>query len=183
MKILKWVILSLAALAVVVYAVFALLRANTKKYSPEDSVGYIKNNLELSIFYNRPYKKGRPIFGGLVPFDKVWRTGANEATVFTTNQDLVINDQDLPTGEYTLWTIPDPEQWEVIFNNQQYSWGVNNDGEASRNAKYDVVNAFIPVEKTTGVTEQFTISFNEVNGTVFLVMEWDQTRISVPLEH
>lgn len=183
MKIFKWVLVSLAALGIVAYVVFTLLRANTKKYSPEDTVGYIKNQLELSVFYNRPYKKGRPIFGGLVPFDKVWRTGANEATVFTTNQDLIVNGQDLPAGEYTLWTIPGPEQWQVIFNGKQYTWGVNTEGEASRDPKFDVVNAFVPVEKVSEVTEQFTISFKEVNSTLYLLLEWDQTRIPVPLDH
>lgn len=183
MKFLKWTIISLAALGLIVYFVFSLLRMNTKKYSPEDTVGYIKNDLELSVFYNRPFKKGRPIFGGLVPYDKVWRTGANEATVFTTNKDLIIGTDDLPAGKYTLWTVPDPEQWEVIFNSKQYAWGVNSDGEASRDPEFDVAHVYVPIEKKSDVTEQFTITFNENNGTLYLVFEWDQTKVSVPIEH
>ena len=109
MKIFKWVLIVAIALALISYGIFALNRANTKKFSPEDTISYIKNDLQLSVFYNRPFKKGRPIFGALVPFGEVWRTGANEATVFTTNKDLMLEGQVLPAGKYTLWTIPNSD--------------------------------------------------------------------------
>ncbi|MBU2527088.1 MAG: DUF2911 domain-containing protein [Bacteroidetes bacterium] len=183
MKKIKWILIVIVALGIIAYGFIKVRQANTKKYSPEDTVGYIKNDLQMSVFYNRPYKKGRPIFGGLVPYNEVWRTGANEATVFTTNKDLTINGQHLPAGKYTLWTIPDSEQWQVIFNERQYIWGVTNEGVASRDPQYDTVNVFIPIETLPEVTEQFTISFAEQNGHVMLRFEWDQTRVSVPISY
>jgi hypothetical protein len=67
------------------------------------------------------------IFGGLVPYGEVWRTGANEATTFTTNQDLLVDGSFLAAGKYTLWTIPGPESWKVIFNSKMYPWGIDTD--------------------------------------------------------
>lgn len=183
MKIIKWVLIVAITLAVIGYGIFALNRANTKKFSPEDTVGYIKNDLQLSVFYNRPYKKGRPIFGALVPFGEVWRTGANEATVFTTNKDLTLEGQVLPAGKYTLWTIPNADMWEVIFNSKQYVWGVDGEGKASRDPAFDVLNIKVPVDKKTDVTEQFTIYFSEINSQTNLIFEWDQTKVAVPIIH
>lgn len=181
MKIVKWILIVAIGLAVLGYGINAIMRANTKKFSPEDTVGYIKNDLQLSVFYNRPYKKGRPIFGALVPFGKVWRTGANEATVFTTNQDLTVEDQLLQAGKYTIWTVPNADMWEVIFNSKQYVWGVDSDGNASRDPAFDVLNVKIPVDKKSDPTEQFTIFFTEINSEINMVFEWDQTKVTVPI--
>ncbi len=181
MKIIKWVLIAAIGLSVIGYGIFTLIRANTKKFSPEDTVGYIKNDLQLSVFYNRPYKKGRPIFGALVPFGEVWRTGANEATVFTANKDLTLEGQVLPAGKYTIWTIPNADMWEVIFNSKQYIWGVDSEGKASRDPAFDVLNIKIPVDKKSDVTEQFTIFFTEINSQINMVFEWDQTKVSVPI--
>ncbi|PJB11366.1 MAG: hypothetical protein CO119_11610 [Flavobacteriales bacterium CG_4_9_14_3_um_filter_40_17] len=182
MKIFKWVLIVAIALALISYGIFALNRANTKKFSPEDTISYIKNDLQLSVFYNRPFKKGRPIFGALVPFGEVWRTGANEATVFTTNKDLMLEGQVLPAGKYTLWTIPNSDIWEVIFNSKQYVWGVDSEGKASRDPAFDVLNIKISIDKKMDITEQFTIYFTEINSQTNMVFEWDQTKVSVPIQ-
>ncbi len=102
-------------------------RYATKAYSPEETVTYEENSLDLEVFYNRPYKKDRVIFGGLVPYGQVWRTGANEATTFSTNEDLLIDGSTLEAGKYTLWTIPMENSWKVIFNSKMYPWGINLD--------------------------------------------------------
>lgn len=135
----------------------------------------------MAVFYNRPYKKDRVIFGELVPYGEVWRTGANEATTFTTTKDIQFGGQQLPAGSYTLWTIPGQEEWTVIINSKQYSWGVNFQAQASRDPEADVLQVKVPVQRTETPVEQFTIDFMEEAGNTALVLMWDDTKVSVPL--
>ena len=125
-KILLWLVGGFVGLALLFFFVLApILKNNTKKHSPEQTVTYNQGDLQIDLFYCAPSKKDRVIFGELVPYGEVWRTGANEASTFTTNKDLSIDGQTLAAGTYSLWTIPDREQWQVIFNSKMYPWGVN----------------------------------------------------------
>ena len=152
------------------------------RLSPKDTVEFKLNDLELEVFYNRPSKRERVIFGGLVPYDLVWRTGANEATTFETNKKLLIDNQELPAGLYTLWTIPGENKWTVIFNSKQYPWGVDETMKPMREPEFDVVSVEVVVQELNQVVEQFTISFDNSTDNLSLTMAWDQTKISVPLK-
>lgn len=160
---------------------YIIYKNNTKSYSPEDTVEFQSEDLVLEVFYNRPYKKDRQIFGGLVPFDEVWRTGANEATTFFTSKDILVDGSPLPAGIYTLWTIPKEESWKVIFNSEMYPWGITADGLPSRLPEYDVLVVEAPVTKLENPVEQFTIFFEEKQGLVQLNLVWDQTLVRVPI--
>jgi hypothetical protein len=177
----KRILIILVSIVIVLGVLFKFMQYNTKKASPEDTVVYTKNGKEISVFYCRPSKKGREIFGGLVPYDKVWRTGANEATTFTTGTDIVIGEKTLPAGKYTLWTIPGKEEWTVIFNSKEYGWGITFGGEASREAAADVLEVKVPVEPLAEPVELFTISFEDADS-VKLVFSWDKTRVAVPIK-
>jgi len=166
-----------------VLVVWFFQRNFTKAHSPEDIVLYEEDSLELEVFYNRPYKKERVIFGELVPYGVVWRTGANEATTFTTNKDLLVDGSFLPAGKYTLWTIPGEETWKVIFNSKMYPWGIDSEMKAYREAEFDVLVLEVPVENMNEVVEQFSIYFERANDLVIMNLEWDQTRISFPLQN
>lgn len=179
-KVLKWVGIVVGVLAVVLFIAFKFMQANTKKASPEATVNYKKDDTEVSVFYCRPSKREREIFGELVPYGKVWRTGANEATTFTTNKDLTIGGKTLPAGKYTLWTIPQKDKWTIIFNNKMYGWGVSFGGEASREASADVLQVDVPVGVSSISVEQFEISFDENQPA--LVLEWDITKVVVPFK-
>ena len=179
-KILKWSLIVIAVLAVGLFIAFKVLQTQTKKNSPEETVTYTQGEVALSVYYNRPYKKGRDIFGGLVPYGEVWRTGANEATTFTTNADLNIDGNALPAGKYTLWTIPEAETWTVIFNGEQYGWGVSWGGVASRDPAADVLQVRVPVTTLPTPVEQFTIAFEGDNPTA-LTLSWDRTQVAVPM--
>ena len=168
---------------VLVLIVWFFQRNFTKAHSPEDIVMYEENSLELQVFYNRPYKKDREIFGELVPYGVVWRTGANEATTFTTNKDLLVDGSLLPAGKYTLWTIPGEETWKVIFNSKMYPWGIDSEMKAYREAEFDVLVLEVPVEEMNEVVEQFSIYFERENDLVIMNLEWDQTKISFPLQN
>ncbi len=180
MKFLKWLGIILGSLIILAIIGYQLLVYNTKQHSPEDVVNYKGNGYDIEVVYSRPFKKGRVIFGELVPYGETWRTGANEPTTFETGTDLLIKGQELPAGKYTLWTVPEKKEWEVIFNEGNYGWGVDFSQKASRDPELDVVNVTIPAFINYNVREQFTI---EVDGDpVTLMLAWDSIQVNVPLE-
>lgn len=183
-KIFRWFFgfLVLIALGLFLYSYFVEGSLISPRKSPIDTVSFSKNDLNLTVVYNRPYKRGRAIFGGLVPYKKVWRTGANEATTFKTNKALKINNDSLPAGKYTLWTIPNDSTWQVIFNSKQYRWGVDNEMKPMREPEFDALHITVPVEETGILVEQFTIGFDNALDKLSLTMAWDKTKIAVPLE-
>ncbi|WP_338733289.1 DUF2911 domain-containing protein [Mangrovimonas cancribranchiae] len=182
-RFLKWVlwVLLLVAVGVFLYSYFIDDSLLNKRLSPKDTVSFAKNDLKLQVFYNRPSKRGRDIFGGLVPYKKVWRTGANEATTFETNQALNIKGDSLPVGKYTLWTIPNDSTWHVMFNSKQYPWGVDMEMNPMRDPNFDLINIEVPVEKINTTVEQFTIGFDNALDDLSLTMVWDNVKIAVPL--
>ena len=168
-------------LAILLLAGLFLKRQATKAYSPEETVVYQDQNLELEVFYNRPSKKDREIFGDLVPYGQVWRTGANEATTFSTNKDILVDGSLLPAGKYTLWTIPGETSWKVIFNSKMYPWGIDNQKKPYRDPAFDALVLEVPTHKPDSQLEQFSIFFERGNDFVLLNLAWDQTEVTVPL--
>ena len=175
------ILLTLIAVGIFIYS-YATGGIFKKPLSPKDTVEFKLNDLELEVFYNRPSKRNRDIFGGIVAFNQVWRTGANEATTFKTNQSLKIGNDYLVAGKYTLWTIPGEDSWEVIFNSKQYPWGVNDAMEPMREPEFDVLSITIPIHKLENPVEQFTIAFDNSTDNLSLTMAWDTTKIVVPLK-
>jgi hypothetical protein len=170
----------------IIIAVLAYFRLfYTKSFSPETVTSYSDDGLKISVYYNRPFKKGRLIFGekkdnALVPWGKVWRTGANEATTFETSQDLIIQGKKLPAGKYSFWTAPGEQTWTVMFNSEIPSWGVDFNAEANRNPKTDVVSVEVPVVLQDKEFEQFTISIEKADEEVELILLWDKTLVAIP---
>ena len=182
---LKKIVLALGILIVAVLGVLVYYLYQTKSYSPESNTRFEDGDLKITVFYNRPYKKGRVIFGGLVPYGKTWRTGANEATVFETNKDIVIDDKKLAAGKYSLWTVPNEQSWSVVFNSNIPSWGIDvmNNGEAARDPKFDLIVVDVQVMSTEKEFEQFTISVEKSDDEMMeLVLAWDKTLVAVPLK-
>lgn len=172
------IIIVLVSLMALVAAGYFWLRHETKKASPEAVVTYTEGDMTINIEYCRPSAKGRDIFGGLVPFGETWRTGANEATVFECNKDLNINGKKLPAGHYTLWTIPDVNEWKVIWNAKDYPWGVTMDRQASRDPDYDMLMVAATPISVSAVTDTFTIHLESD----ILSFSWDKTRVEVLVE-
>jgi len=184
MKILKWLLIVLAVLGLAFFFVLGpYMREQTKKHSPEQTATYSQNGLNLSVNYSSPAKKGRVIFGDLVPYDVVWRTGANEPTTFTTATDIRILNKTLPAGTYSLWTKPGKESWSIIFNTDIPDWGVtilSGGKETTRASEKDVVNVDVPVEETSQTVENFTIDFTD-SAQLYMDISWDHTLIKVPI--
>ena len=167
-------------LILLIIGALTLFRLKTKSASPEADVNYNADGLSIHLFYNRPSKKGREIFGALVPYGKIWRTGANEATVFETNKDLLIDGKTLKAGKYTLWTLPNEQMWTVIFNSEYGQWGINFNGEANKDPKNDVVIVDAPVLLQDKVFEEFTISVEKIGEEQELIFIWDKTLVAIP---
>jgi len=130
----------------------------------------------VKITYCQPHKKGREIFGKLVPYGKVWRTGANEATEITITKDILIGDKPLKAGTYALFTIPEKDHWTIILNSGLGQWGHYNYSD-----DLDVMRIRAEISKTDVIWEPFTIAFEQKNTTTNLVMMWDETKVTVPI--
>ena len=172
---LKKILIGLAVVAVILFVGFQIMSSQTKKASPEVKQTYSVGAAKVDLFYCSPSKKGRDIFGGLLKYGEVWRTGANEPTTFETNKNLVIDGKKLPAGKYSLWTIPQQDSWTVIFNKEIPDWGVTWGSKAARNDKEDVLQVKTPVEKLAASQEKLSIDAqnNALN------ISWDMTKVSV----
>lgn len=175
------ILLTICAIGLLLYSVF-VENIFSQRLSPKDSAKISLNDLDLKVEYNRPSKRDRDVFGALVPFDKVWRTGANEATTFETNQDLMIDGMVLRKGKYTIWTVPMKDTWKVMFNSKLYEWGVNEKMEPMWDPNYDALELEVPTQQIDETVEKFTIAFDNKTGNLKLTMAWDNTIIEVPLK-
>lgn len=131
----------------------------------------------LKITYSQPHKRGREIFGNLIPYGQVWRTGANEATEIVTTKDIEINGILLKAGLYSLFSIPEKERWTIIFNNDLGLWGAYN-----YNSKADALRLEVPTEIPDDVYETFTISIDQKNDKADLLLLWDKTQVRLSLK-
>ncbi len=133
----------------------------------------------IKIVYGQPYKNNRDIFGKLVPYDEVWRTGANEATELTTTKEIKLAGEKVPAGTYALFSIPKQDSsWTIILNNKLGQWGA-----FDYNPKHDFLRADIPSVSTEKPIEAFTIRFSDIReNSTNIIIEWDQIRVNIPVE-
>lgn len=146
--------------------------------SPHDIVYYRKTNLMpplVKVLYGRPQKSGREIFGNVVPFGKVWRVGANESTEVTFYEDVLFGSEKVKKGIYTLYAIPEAEEWTIILSSDLDTWGTYN-----YDSKQDVARVKSKVKKAEEL-ESFSIGFKEKGQEVQMVLGWDTIRVSVPI--
>ena len=149
----------------------------------------------VKVTYGRPYMRDRKIFGKnvgdtqyLVPFDQIWRTGANEATEITFTEDILIDGNRIDAGTYAIFTEPDEETWTVHFSPHLGLDGTGRfDPETDTftpvyDPAEDVLAVDVPVESTEDEVDQFTISFEEQGDGADMILTWEQTQISVPLQ-
>jgi hypothetical protein len=144
--------------------------------SPTDTVRAQLGRDTITVVYSRPSKRGRTILGNVVPYDEVWRTGANAATVLTTTGALTVGGVQVPRGSYTLWTLPSRSGWKLIINRQTGQWGTEYD-RAQDLARVDLTSS-----RAAQVAEQFTIAVEPAGGSAGrLRMLWDDFELTVPV--
>ena len=142
--------------------------------SPPDSVRVTIAGATLGVKYGRPAMRGRVIFGVVVPWGKVWRTGANEATVLTTSAGLDALGTTIPAGAYSLWTVPTPGGWTLIINRNTGQWGTDYD------SAHDFARLPMRVEQLAQPVERFTIAIEPKDAGAVLKLEWETTRAWIP---
>ena len=144
--------------------------------SPHETVTGKAGKATITITYGRPYMKGRQIFGGLVPYDQVWRTGADEATTIETDRDLMIGSLHVPAGTYGLFTLPTDSGWKLIVNKTAEQWGA---------FEYDAGNDLgrVDMEISSGsAVEQFTIALEpKSDDLATLKLSWDKTVATIEI--
>jgi Protein of unknown function (DUF2911) len=172
----------IAALTAVVLMSFAILTIPTraqvdksKRPSPPAKADCsFADGKTIHIDYSSPRMRGRKIFGGLVPFGKVWRVGANEATTFVVDTSVTIDNKTIPAGSYTLFAIPSPKEWTLIVSSKTGEWGIPYPG-----AKYDFARMDMSVSKLASPLEDFTISFTPSHNACTMNFDWEKTRAYV----
>jgi hypothetical protein len=144
-----------------------------KPLSPPATAKATVAGKEISVDYSAPSKRNRVIFGDLVPYGKVWRTGANAATTLHTTADLTIGDLNVPAGNYTLYTIPGEKEWTLIVNKQLGQWGTEYD------EKQDLGRVKLHVAPTRSSVETFVIGIEPAKGNNgVLTFTWDNIEAS-----
>jgi len=157
--------------------VFLAQMDKTKRPSPPATATFdLGGGKSVTIDYSSPRAKGRKIYGGLVPFGQVWRTGANEATTFVTDADLVVGGTTVPAGSYTLFTIPGADKWTLILSKKTGEWGTDYPGASNDLARIDMKASALPA-----AVENFTIAFVKAGTGATLNMDWETTRASVAI--
>jgi hypothetical protein len=163
-------------LACILTFAFASVNAQieTPRPSPLSTVTQKVGLTEFSVIYSRPSAKGRAIFGDIVEFDKIWRTGANMASIFSADTDFKINGENIPAGEYALFTIPGKEKWTIILNKTAKQSGASNYKQEEDQIRIDVTP-----QKLTSSVETFTIGFaNLKDNQASVELLWENTSVS-----
>lgn len=166
---------SLALLAVFIFStgIFAQTEAAMRPSPAASAKAVLANDANVQINYSSPAVKGRKIWDGLVPYGQVWRTGANEATVFQSDKDLLINGYSLPAGKYAVFTIPNEKEWTFIFNKDWDQWGA-----FSYDASRDVLRIPVSPQHSPQFNERMTFTISDNTLTLY----WEHKRIDLRLQ-
>ena len=167
----------LSALALAGFAMLSTAQVKMPAPSPTQTVKQEFGLGSIELTYSRPAAKGRKIFGDLVPFNKLWRTGANAATKISFTEPVEIGGKKLDTGTYVLYTIPGVDTWEVILNKGLKNWGIDGYKESE-----DVIRFNVAPSKNKKKVESFTMEFSDVKATTCtLDIKWEKTSVSIPI--
>jgi Protein of unknown function (DUF2911) len=166
-------------LAMIMATFFTKAQVKTPQASPRQIVTQTVGLTDVEINYSRPSSKGRSVFGNLVPFGKLWRTGANENTTISFSEDVVIDGKNLPKGKYAIFTIPNIENWDIIFYKTTDNWGTP---EAYSDADV-VLKARVKAEVLSKKAETFTIGINGLDSNfAFLEIFWENSYVALKFE-
>lgn len=169
----------LIALAFIISPLLAGAQLKTPQASPKATVFQTVGLTDVEIVYSRPAARGRAVFGNLVPFGKIWRTGANENTTISFSEDISIDGKTLPKGKYALYTIPKIESWEVIFYSTTNNWG---NPEVWNEANV-VLRTTVKEESLVKPVESFTIGINNLTAdSATLDMAWENSSVSMKFD-
>lgn len=144
---------------------------------PKTATGKV-SGATITISYSSPAVKGRQIWGALVPYNQIWRAGANEATIFETDKNIKVEGKDLPAGKYSLFAIPGEKEWTFIFNSETGQWGIKRTGEANLDPAKDVIRVTVKPKKSANLNEHLTYEITN-NGFVF---RWENVEVPISIK-
>jgi hypothetical protein len=171
----KLVMAGVVSLALGCALVLAAQQDKSKRPSPPAQAKWdLGGGKAVTIDYSSPRAKGRKIYGELVPFGQVWRTGANEATALVTPVDLTIGGTTVAAGSYTIFTVPNKDKWTLIISKKTGEWGTDYPGQAN-----DLVRIDMKVSAIPSPVDNFIISFEKAGDGANLNIDWETTRASV----
>lgn len=165
-------------LALAVMLMSSVAWAQGSKPSPPQTASGKVGAATVKINYSSPSVKGRTIFGGLVPYDKVWRAGANEATTFETDKPITIEGKPLAAGKYSLYVSPGEKEWTIFLNSETGQWGIKRTGETTKDAAKDVLSVKVKPVKSASMNEMLKY---EVTPKGFMLL-WDNTEVPVMIK-
>jgi len=166
-------------MTIVLTSLNGIAQVKTPAPSPKSTVEQMVGLTEVTVEYSRPSKKGRTIFGDLVPFGKLWRTGANKNSIVTFSDDVVIKGQTLKKGSYAIFTTPKVDMWEVVFYADTENWGT----PENWNEKNVALSTNVDAQMLGNAVETFTIGINNIdNNSATLELSWDKTLVAVKFE-
>jgi hypothetical protein len=168
----------LAATAVLFSMNLSAQSDKSKRPSPPATASGTVNGAKITIDYSSPSVKGRKIWGGLVPYDKVWRAGANEATIFSTDKTITVEGKSLPAGKYSLFATPGEKTWTIIFNSQTGQWGDNDKGEANLDPSRNVLTVTVTPKTLSSVQEKMIFTV-DAGG---FALSWDKVKVPVSVK-
>ena len=168
---------ALVGLFLPLFALFACAQDASKRPSPPAQAQCkFSDGKMVKTDYSSPRMKGRKIFGGLVPYGQVWRTGANDATTLVTDTNLNVGGKDVPAGSYTIFTLPNADKWVLIISKKTGEWGIPYPGEGEDFTRVDMRVSPLPAPM-----ENFTISFDQTGSACAMHVDWEKTRASVDI--
>ncbi len=174
----KKLLLSLLTIAIFAWVNVASAQIKTPAPSPACKIVQTAGLTDITIEYSRPSVKGRTIFGGLVPFGQLWRTGANKNTTITFSDKVTINGTELKAGTYAIFTVPNPKSWDVIFYTDTDNWGTPSEYDESKEA----LRVSVPVISLDDNIESFSIWIDHLrDNSCNLMMGWEKTMVSIPI--
>lgn len=170
--------LALSTILLFLLSAFSFAQMGKTRPSPAASATCdLGGSKAVKTDYSSPRAKGREIFGGLVPYGEVWRTGANEATTFVASGDVEVGGKSVPAGSYTIFTVPNPDKWILIVNKKTGEWGIPYKYESDELARVDMKASKLP-----SPVEDFTISYVKSGDGCTMNIEWATTRASVEIK-
>lgn len=169
----------LVSITMILVCLPAFAQVKTPQASPKATVTQTVGLTEVALEYSRPSAKGRAVYGDLVPFGKLWRTGANQNSMITFSDDVTIDGKNLPKGKYAIFTTPKADNWEVVFYTDTQNWGNPENWDESKVA----LKTTVKPEALNRSVETFTMAINNLdNNFGHLEISWEKVLVSVKFE-
>ena len=165
-------------LALIISTLLSAQDDKSKRPSPPATASGKVGGAAITIDYSSPSVKGRKIFGGLLPYGQVWRAGANEATMFQTDKDIMVEGKKLPAGKYSFFATPGEKEWEIIFNSENGQWGDKEGGGANLDPSKNVLTLKVKPVKSASMNEKLVYA---VTGKGF-VLRWENVEVPVGIK-